>query len=61
MPLVYLSPHQPASEVFGTFLNVGDWSSTGLAIFVGLVTCSGAFVGECEINCLSCTFLANGM
>lgn len=46
IPLVYLGPHQPAHEVFTTFLNLGEWPTTGLSFFVGLVTCAGAFTGQ---------------
>ena len=56
IPLVYLSPHQSAHEVFTHFLNLGGWSSTALSFFVGLITVSGAFPGEIKrsgtANCL---------
>lgn len=45
IPLVYLSPHQSAKEVFTTFYNGGGWSSNGLSFFVGLVTAMDAFPG----------------
>jgi choline transport protein len=46
IPIVYLAPaHQPASVVFGTFINNGEWSSIPLAIFVGLITATNAFPG----------------
>ncbi len=45
IPLVYLAPHQSAKEVFGTFYNGGDWSTSGLSFFVGLVTAMDAFLG----------------
>ena len=45
IPLVYLAPHQSAKEVFGTFYNGGDWSTSGLSFFVGLVTAMDAFPG----------------
>ena len=38
IPLVYLAPHQPANEVFTAFSNVGDWNTTTLSFFVGLIT-----------------------
>ena len=47
--LVYLGSHQPANEVFTTFLNGGDWNTTTLAFFVGLVTAMVPFTGEPEI------------
>ncbi|CAD6573229.1 MAG: hypothetical protein ASARMPREDX12_005912 [Alectoria sarmentosa] len=43
--LVYLAPHQPAKEVFTTFLNLGDWSTTTLSFFVGLITAMNSFPG----------------
>lgn len=46
--LVYLGPQQPAKEVFTTFLNVGDWSTTGLSFFVGLMTAMNSFPGRLE-------------
>ncbi|KAL2043899.1 hypothetical protein N7G274_003419 [Stereocaulon virgatum] len=45
IPLVYLAPHRPASEVFGNFLNLGDFKTSGLSFFVGLVTAMDAFPG----------------
>lgn len=50
IPLVYLAPHQPASEVFSNFQNLGGWSTDGLSFFVGLVTCSTAFPGKLGIR-----------
>ena len=49
IPLVYLGSHQSAHEVFTTFLNVGDWNTTTLAFFVGLITATNSFPGEPEI------------
>lgn len=49
IPLIYLAPHQPASEVFSNFQNVGGWSTTGLSFFVGLTTSSGSFTGEVNV------------
>ena len=46
IPLVYLAPHQPASEVFSTFLNLGNWDTTTLSFFVGLVTAMDSFPGN---------------
>lgn len=45
IPLVYLAPHQSAKEVFTTFYNGGDWSTSGLSFFVGLVTAMDSFPG----------------
>lgn len=46
IPLVYLSPHQPAKEVFTHFLNLGEWNTQGLSFFVGLITVAGSFPGK---------------
>ena len=54
IPLVHLSPHQSAKEVFTHFVNLGGWSTTGLSFFVGLVTAADAFPGECTIRA-ACT------
>ena len=48
IPLVYLAPHQPADEVFSTFSNLGDWSTTALSFFVGLVSDTSSFTGRLE-------------
>ncbi|KAF7853661.1 hypothetical protein EAF04_010652 [Stromatinia cepivora] len=45
IPLVHLAPHGTASDVFNTFLNDGNWSSNGLAFFVGLMTSIFALIG----------------
>ncbi|KAL2062997.1 hypothetical protein VTL71DRAFT_6069 [Oculimacula yallundae] len=45
IPLVYLAPHGSAKDVFGTFLNGGNWSSGGLSWLVGLVTSTYSFLG----------------
>ncbi|KAM0800484.1 amino acid transporter-like protein [Usnea florida] len=45
IPLVYLAPHQPANEVFTNFLNKGDWSTTALSFFVGLISATNSFPG----------------
>lgn len=45
-PLVYLAPHQSASEVFTRFQNLGGWSTDGLSFFVGIITCASAFPGK---------------
>ena len=46
IPLIYLAPHQPAHEVFTTFLNTGDWSTNGISFFVGLITAMDFFPGR---------------
>ena len=38
IPLWVLSPLNSASDVFGTFTNLGGWSTTGLSFMVGLLT-----------------------
>lgn len=45
LPLVILGPHAPASEVFGKFINDGDWPTDGLSFFVGLLGNVSAFFG----------------
>ena len=45
IPLVYLASHSTASEVFGTFVNNGGWSTQGLSFFVGLNTSTYALLG----------------
>ena len=62
IPLVYLSPHQSAHEVFTHFENLGGWKTNGLAFFVGLVTCSTSFPGRYiaanfMVTLLTCTGL----
>ena len=52
IPLVYLAPHQPASFVFGNFLNLGEFKTSGLSFFVGLVTAMDAFPGKpADLEC----------
>ncbi|CAK7200079.1 hypothetical protein SEUCBS139899_002767 [Sporothrix eucalyptigena] len=38
VPLWVLAPRSTPADVFGTFLNLGGWSSTGLAVMVGLLS-----------------------
>ena len=47
IPLVYLSPHKSAHEVFTTFQNLGGWKTDGLSFFVGFTTAMTCFLGEC--------------
>ena len=53
IPLVHLSPHQPAKEVFTHFLNLGDWNTQGLSFLVGLTTVANSFPGEIVIRPIS--------
>jgi choline transport protein len=46
IPLWVLAPKAPASEVFGSFENLGGWSSMGTACFVGSITATGSFAGS---------------
>ena len=46
IPLVYMSSHRSASDVFATFLNAGGWSSQGLSFWVGVIGNVWAFLGE---------------
>ena len=50
IPLVYLAPHQTAHEVFTSFLNKGNWDTTTLAFFVGLITAMDSFPGKRETS-----------
>ena len=45
IPLVYLAPHDSASDVFQTFINGGEWPTDGLSFFIGTVTPMFSFVG----------------
>ena len=56
IPLVYLAPHQSAEEVFTTFLNLGDWNTTALSFFVGLITALVSFPGESKDKAPSIIF-----
>jgi choline transport protein len=46
VPLWVLAPKAPASEVFGSFENLGGWPSMGTACFVGSITATGSFAGS---------------
>ena len=48
IPIVYLSPHETAKQVFTTFINNGGWSTQALAVFVGLNGNAAAFIGICS-------------
>lgn len=45
-PLVYLSDHAPASEVFTQFLNEGNLPTQGISFLVGMISGVGSFVGK---------------
>lgn len=55
LPLIVYGPHQPASEVFGNFMNTGDWPTQGLSFMIGLVGNVFAFGGTCFLQVLWCT------
>ena len=46
VPMIYLSPHASASEVFGTFVNGGNWSTQGLSFCIGMTGMVASFVGK---------------
>ncbi|KAI0902733.1 amino acid permease-domain-containing protein [Ustulina deusta] len=51
IPLVYLAPHNSASDVFTTFRNNGNWPSQGLAFLVGLPTMASSLLGaDCAVH-----------
>lgn len=45
IPLVYMSKHQPADQVFLRFINTGHFSNNALSSFVGMTGCAFAFSG----------------
>ena len=45
IPLVWLAPHGNAKDVFGTFVNGGNWPTQGLSFCVGLSGNAFAFLG----------------
>ena len=45
IPLVYMAPQGKASDVFMVFLNNGEWPTTGLSFFIGLLGPVFAFGG----------------
>jgi len=45
IPLVYMSSHGSASDVFTSFVNEGGWSTQGLSFFVGIIGNVFAFLG----------------
>ena len=46
IPLIHLSPHDSARDVFAQFLSLGGYENFGLAFFIGLVSTVFSFVGE---------------
>ena len=50
IPLVCMSPHGSASDVFTNFVNEGGWSSQGLSFWVGIIGNVFAFIGESPIK-----------
>lgn len=47
IPLVYMSDHGSAKDVFTSFLNEGNWPSQGLSFWVGIIGNVFAFLGTC--------------
>lgn len=45
LPLVILSEHGTAVDVFDTFLNLGGWQTQGLSFCIGISGCIFAFLG----------------
>ncbi|KAL7622778.1 hypothetical protein AAE478_006457 [Parahypoxylon ruwenzoriense] len=45
IPLLYLAKRVDAAEVFTKWNNGGEWPSTSLAFFVGIITNVGTFIG----------------
>ena len=45
IPLVYLSEHTSAHDVFTQFLNTGNWPTQSLSFFVGLIGMGFSFLG----------------
>ncbi|KAI1277947.1 amino acid transporter [Xylaria sp. FL0933] len=51
VPLVYLAPHNSASDVFTTFSNNGDWPNRGLVFLVGFPTMASSLLGaDCAVH-----------
>ncbi|RYC58527.1 hypothetical protein CHU98_g7671 [Xylaria longipes] len=49
--LVYLAPHNSASDVFTTFLNNRNWLSQGLAFLIGFPTMASSLLGaDCAVH-----------
>ncbi|KAK5702006.1 hypothetical protein LTR97_004824 [Elasticomyces elasticus] len=45
IPLWVLAPKISAHDIFASFFNGGEWSSTGAAVIVGILAPAGAFIG----------------
>ncbi|OTB01478.1 hypothetical protein M426DRAFT_64013 [Hypoxylon sp. CI-4A] len=45
VPLVYLSPHNSAQQVFTVFLNEGGWQTQGLSFMIGMIAPVFNFLG----------------
>jgi hypothetical protein len=45
IPLVYMSDHGSAKDVFATWVNDGAWETQGVSFFVGLIGVVFAFAG----------------
>ncbi|KAI1374517.1 amino acid transporter [Hypoxylon crocopeplum] len=45
VPLVYLSPHGSADQVFTVFLNEGGWQTQGLSFMLGMIASVFNFLG----------------
>ncbi|KUL82168.1 hypothetical protein ZTR_09559 [Talaromyces verruculosus] len=45
IPLVYMSDHSSAKDVFATWVNDGGWETQGVSFFVGLIGVVFAFAG----------------
>ncbi|KAI5861911.1 amino acid/polyamine transporter I [Durotheca rogersii] len=45
LPLVILGEHGTATDVFGTFLNLGDWQTQGLSLCIGMMGNVFSFLG----------------
>lgn len=51
VPLLALSPHKSAKQVFTEFNNGGGWPDMGLAFMVGLLPVSGSLGGiDCVVH-----------
>ncbi|KAI0813818.1 amino acid transporter [Xylaria sp. FL0064] len=51
VPLVYLAPHNSASDVFTTFSNNGDWPIRDLVFLVGFPTMASSLLGaDCTVH-----------
>ena len=48
IPLVHLSPHGSAKDVFAQFLSLGGYDDVGLVFFIGLITTVFSFLGRFE-------------